>query len=74
MADVLGVRIYHADIIYHLFDRFMQHRDELKQKNREEFKNIAVFPCQLSILPQVGLQLNSFPFALFCFIAVHLQR
>jgi hypothetical protein len=52
----------------------MQHRDELKQKNREEFKNIAVFPCQLSILPQVGLQLNSFPFALFCFIAVHLQR
>jgi hypothetical protein len=30
---------------------------ELKQKNCDEFKNIAVFPCKLSILPQVGLQL-----------------
>ena len=57
MADSLGVRIFQADIIYHLFDRFSQHRDELKQKKREEFKDIAVFPCKLRILPQVGFQL-----------------
>ena len=57
MADSVGVRIFQADIIYHLFDRFMQYRDELKAKKREEFKNIAVFPCKLRILPQVGLQL-----------------
>lgn len=25
---------------------------ELKQKKREEFKHIAVFPCKLRILPQ----------------------
>ena len=26
MADNLGVRIFTADIIYHLFDNFMKHR------------------------------------------------
>ncbi|XP_061389191.1 eukaryotic translation initiation factor 5B isoform X1 [Musca vetustissima] len=52
MADTLGVKIFQADIIYHLFDKFMAYRDELKQKKREEFKSIAVFPCKLKILPQ----------------------
>ena len=57
MADSVGVRIFQADIIYHLFDRFTQYRDELKQKKRDEFKSIAVFPCKLRIIPEVGLQL-----------------
>ncbi|CAL8115263.1 unnamed protein product [Orchesella dallaii] len=52
LADHLGVKIFHADIIYHLFDQFMAYRDELKAKKREEFKHIAVFPCKLKILPQ----------------------
>lgn len=30
----------------------MAYREELKQKKREEFKHIAVFPCKLRILPQ----------------------
>ncbi|XP_039966216.1 eukaryotic translation initiation factor 5B [Bactrocera tryoni] len=52
MADSLGVKIFQADIIYHLFDKFMAYREELKQKKREEFRSIAVFPCKLKILPQ----------------------
>ncbi|XP_018336217.1 eukaryotic translation initiation factor 5B isoform X2 [Agrilus planipennis] len=52
LADNLGVKIFQADIIYHLFDKFMAYREELKQRKREEFKNIAVFPCKLKILPQ----------------------
>ncbi|GJQ81208.1 putative translation Initiation Factor [Trypoxylus dichotomus] len=52
LADNLGVKIFQADIIYHLFDKFMAYREELKQKKREEFKNIAVFPCKLRVLPQ----------------------
>lgn len=52
LADSMGVKIFQADIIYHLFDKFMAYRDELKQKKREEFKNIAVFPCKLRVLPQ----------------------
>lgn len=52
MADSLGVKIFSADIIYHLFDKFTAYREELKQKKRDEFKHIAVFPCKLRILPQ----------------------
>lgn len=49
LADTLGVKIFQADIIYHLFDKFMAYRDELKQKKRDEFKSIAVFPCKLKV-------------------------
>lgn len=49
LADSLGVKIFQADIIYHLFDKFTAYREELKQKKREEFKNIAVFPCKIKV-------------------------
>ncbi|GLG97214.1 Translation factor GUF1 homolog, mitochondrial [Gryllus bimaculatus] len=52
LADTLGVKIFQADIIYHLFDKFMAYREELKQRKRDEFKHIAVFPCKLKVLPQ----------------------
>lgn len=52
LADQLGVKIFAADIIYHLFDKFTEYCAELKAKKREEFKHIAVFPCKLKILPQ----------------------
>lgn len=47
MADSLGVKVFQADIIYHLFDKFTAYRDELKARKRAEFKSIAVFPCKL---------------------------
>ncbi|XP_076224135.1 eukaryotic translation initiation factor 5B isoform X2 [Nomia melanderi] len=52
LADSLGVKIFQADIIYHLFDKFTAYREELKQRKRDENKHIAVFPCKLRILPQ----------------------
>uniref|UniRef100_A0A336MD14 Eukaryotic translation initiation factor 5B n=3 Tax=Culicoides sonorensis TaxID=179676 RepID=A0A336MD14_CULSO len=52
LADHLGVKIFQADIIYHLFDKFTAYREELKQRKKNEFKSIAVFPCKLKILPQ----------------------
>lgn len=51
-ADSAGVRIFTAEIIYHLFDKFTNFREELKRKKQEEFKHLAVFPCKLRILPQ----------------------
>ncbi|VDI56569.1 translation initiation factor 5B [Mytilus galloprovincialis] len=51
LADSLNVTIFTADIIYHLFDKFIAYRDELKKKRQEEFKHIAVFPCKLRVLP-----------------------
>lgn len=52
LADSVGVKIFQADIIYHLFDKFMAYQEEIKQKKREEFKHIAVFPCKIRVLPQ----------------------
>uniref|UniRef100_A0A2S2NB08 Eukaryotic translation initiation factor 5B n=1 Tax=Schizaphis graminum TaxID=13262 RepID=A0A2S2NB08_SCHGA len=52
LADTLNVKIFQADIIYHLFDKFTAYQDDLKRKNRDQFKSIAVFPCKLKVLPQ----------------------
>lgn len=52
LADTLGVRIFSADIIYHLFDKFMTYREELKKKRQGEFRHIAVFPCKLRVMPE----------------------
>lgn len=51
MADDLGIKIFPAEIIYHLFDKFTQYLDDLKKEMREQFKHIAIFPCRLRILP-----------------------
>ena len=51
LADSMGVKIFQADIIYHLFDRFTAYQEELIRKKREEFKMQAVFPCKLRVLP-----------------------
>uniref|UniRef100_A0A672RU21 Eukaryotic translation initiation factor 5B n=1 Tax=Sinocyclocheilus grahami TaxID=75366 RepID=A0A672RU21_SINGR len=52
LADSLGVRIFSAEIIYHLFDAFTKYREDYKKQKQDEFKHIAVFPCKLRILPQ----------------------
>ena len=51
-ADKIGVRIFTAEIIYHLFDQFTKYQEELKMKKKEQFRHLAVFPCKLRILPQ----------------------
>jgi translation initiation factor 5B len=47
-ADEQGIKIFTADIIYHLFDAFTKHMAELTEKKKEESKLLAVFPCVLS--------------------------
>ncbi|KAK1929775.1 Eukaryotic translation initiation factor 5B [Phytophthora citrophthora] len=51
LASELGVRIFTADIIYHLFDQFTAYMDNFRMARREEFAEVAVFPCVLKILP-----------------------
>lgn len=46
-AEENGVKIFTADIIYHLFDQFTKHMDELLEKKKEDSKMLAVFPCVL---------------------------
>ena len=47
-ADDVGVKIFTADIIYHLFDDFTKHMAELAEKKKEDAKLLAVFPCVLT--------------------------
>lgn len=46
-AEQNGIKIFTADIIYHLFDSFTKHMDELLEKKKEDSKMLAVFPCVL---------------------------
>jgi len=52
MADREGVKIFQADIIYHLFDRFTEYQADLIKQKKEQFRSVAVFPCKLKIMPE----------------------
>ena len=47
-ADEVGVKIFTADIIYHLFDDFTKHMQQLLEQKKEESKLLAVWPCVLN--------------------------
>lgn len=47
LAAQMGVKIFTAEIIYHLFDDFTKHMAQLAQQKKEESKMLAVFPCVL---------------------------
>ncbi|GJN89516.1 hypothetical protein Rhopal_002503-T1 [Rhodotorula paludigena] len=49
-ADKLGIKIFKADIIYHLFDQFMAYKKANEENRRAELVGKAVFPCRLRIL------------------------
>ncbi|KAJ1370451.1 hypothetical protein KIN20_032175 [Parelaphostrongylus tenuis] len=51
-ADQEKVKIFQADIIYHLEDSFLKYREELRLRARKEHEHLAIFPCKLRILPQ----------------------
>eukprot|EP01041_Mallomonas_annulata_P003215 gene3215-6358_t len=52
MADECNVRIFTADIIYHLFDQFTAYMNGIQENRRAEAESIVVFPCILKIMPQ----------------------
>lgn len=45
LAEQMGVKIFTAEIIYHLFDEFTKHMAALREQKKEESKLLAVFPC-----------------------------
>ncbi|BFG21258.1 hypothetical protein CerSpe_075320 [Prunus speciosa] len=51
LADDLGVKIFMADIIYHLFDQFKGYINNLKEEKKNESADEAVFPSVIKILP-----------------------
>jgi translation initiation factor 5B len=51
-ADKVGVRIFTADIIYHLFDQFTAYVEQSSEQQKEAAKDVAVFPCVLKIFEE----------------------
>ncbi|KAK4733982.1 hypothetical protein R3W88_008243 [Solanum pinnatisectum] len=51
LSDELGVKVFMADIIYHLFDQFKAYIDTIKEEKKKEVAEEAVFPCVLKIVP-----------------------
>ena len=51
-ADKNGVKIFTADIIYHLETHFTKHLDDIMELRRDEARNVAVFPATFKISPR----------------------
>lgn len=51
LADELDVKIFSADIIYHLFDQFTAYMQAIEEQKRKDAAPSAVFPCILKIVP-----------------------
>lgn len=51
LAREMGVRIFSADIIYHLFDKYTAYMKDLEDEKRKELTPQAVFPCLLRMVP-----------------------
>ncbi|WFD45555.1 eukaryotic translation initiation factor 5B [Malassezia furfur] len=47
LADELGIKLFTADIIYHLFDSFMAYKAEITENQKREAASTAVWPCRL---------------------------
>ncbi|TPX57443.1 hypothetical protein PhCBS80983_g03798 [Powellomyces hirtus] len=51
LAEELGVKVFSAEIIYHLFDAFTAYMKEMEEKKRADAAPKAIFPCALRIVP-----------------------
>ncbi|KAI0751738.1 hypothetical protein C8Q80DRAFT_1159100 [Daedaleopsis nitida] len=50
LADEMGIRLFKADIIYHLFDAFTAYNNEIMEAKRKDAAPQAVWPCRLKII------------------------
>ncbi|OBA23193.1 hypothetical protein METBIDRAFT_9489 [Metschnikowia bicuspidata var. bicuspidata NRRL YB-4993] len=46
-AEEQKIKIFNADIIYHLFDAFTAYQNKLLEQRRQDFMEYAVMPCVL---------------------------
>ncbi|KAF9189485.1 hypothetical protein BGZ51_009520 [Haplosporangium sp. Z 767] len=50
LAEEMGIKIFKADIIYHLFDQFTAYHKQLTEERRKDQAPSAVFPCILKMV------------------------
>lgn len=51
LAHQMGITIFTANIIYHLFDKFKAHMAALEEAKRKELAPQAIFPCHIKMVP-----------------------
>jgi len=51
LAKNLGIKIFTANIIYHLFDQYLKYVTELTNNQKQEFASQIIYPCALCIYP-----------------------
>lgn len=51
LADSMQVKIFQAEIIYHLFDQFTKYLADIQEQKRKDLTPQAVWPCWLKIVP-----------------------
>ena len=49
-AEEQNIKIFNADIIYHLFDAFTAYQEKLMEIRRRDFLEYAIFPCVLKTI------------------------
>lgn len=49
-ANEQKIKIFNADIIYHLFDAFTDYQNKLLEQRRKDFLEFAIFPCVLKTI------------------------
>jgi len=50
LAEEMGIRLFKADIIYHLFDSFKAYNEEITEAKRRDAAPQAVWPCRLKVI------------------------
>lgn len=53
LAEELEMKIFTADIIYHLFDQFTAYMEEIREQQRDAAAEAVVFPSICRIIPQM---------------------
>lgn len=48
-AEEEGIKIFTADIIYHLFDSFTDYVKQCREERKGEQGRLAVFPCIVEV-------------------------
>eukprot|EP01083_Nonionella_stella_P207561 753902_1 len=62
LAEEQGVRIFEAEIIYHLQDMFEAYMKKLKEDRKDAARDIAVFPVEFKIIDDQHVYHNKNPF------------
>ena len=64
IAKQVGVKIFQEEIIYQLHERFIEYMNDIRERRKNEAKDVAVFPVEMKILSPKHVFNNKNPIVL----------